>query len=116
MKKEDAYAVALHEKTIQKFIEEKRPPAHLRDEVDLGYSFDNQVVEIFEIRERWDKKSEKVRVPVAKTRWVKSKNLWKIYWMRGSGKWELYKPKEEVKNLAEVFRVISEDKHGCFWG
>ncbi|MFZ5430428.1 MAG: DUF3024 domain-containing protein [Bacteroidota bacterium] len=34
--------------------------------------------------------------PIAKARFIASRNIWKVYWMRASGKWETYKPEPEV--------------------
>ena len=35
------------EKELDKFLTKTRPPAHMRDQLDLGYRIDNQSVEIF---------------------------------------------------------------------
>ena len=104
------------EKQIQKFIDEIRPPAEIRDKVDIGYKFQDNSLEIFEIRPRWDDKKEKIHSPVAKTKFVKSRGVWIVYWMRASGKWERYKPDPEVNELSIFFDVLKTDKHGCFWG
>lgn len=54
--------------------------------------------------------------PLAKARFIKSSKLWKLYWMRASGKWVAYEPQSEVKTTEEMLTIIEEDKHGCFWG
>lgn len=50
MKKEDIALENFHKKIIRGFIEKIRPPAHIRDQVDIDYTFQNRVLEIFEIR------------------------------------------------------------------
>ncbi len=35
---------------LDKFMEAKRPPVHIRKELDFGYNIENQSVELFEIR------------------------------------------------------------------
>ena len=42
--------VSLIDKAIERFMDQRRPPEHIRDELDLGYTYQNQVLEIFEIR------------------------------------------------------------------
>ena len=106
----------IHERIIQQFIQEKRPPEEIRDKLDLGYSFENQVLIIFEIRPNWMNKKEKIQSPFAKSRFIKSRGIWKIYWRRASGKWELYAPNPEVKNISKVLQIIDEDAYGCFKG
>jgi len=104
------------EQEIKKFIDSIRPPTDLRDKLDIGFSFQNNILEIFEIRPRWDDHNIKISSSVAKTQFIKSRNIWKIFWMRANGKWELYPPKPEVGNLSDFFKILQKDQHGCFWG
>jgi len=104
------------ESLIRQFVESKRPPKDLRDKLDIGYTFTNNVLEIFEIRPHWNNPSEKIHSPIAKARYIKSKRIWKLYWMRASGKWEAYEPDFEVKITERLLQIISEDNYGCFWG
>ncbi len=101
---------------IKKLVESMRPPVHIRNELDIGYSFQNNTLELFEIRPRWDKKDELIQSPFAKTKLIKSQGIWKIYWMRASGKWERYGPNSEVKDVSDFFEIVKEDKHTCFFG
>ena len=52
----------------------------------------------------------------AKAKYVISRKLWKLYWMRASGKWELYKPSGEHDWLEGVIETIENDQYGCFFG
>ncbi len=45
--------------------------------------------------------------------YVKSKNLWKLYWKRADLKWHLYESYEDLDDLLEEVRT---DPNGCFWG
>ncbi|MCK4700848.1 MAG: DUF3024 domain-containing protein [Bacteroidales bacterium] len=108
--------IDLIEKQIQQFVNEHRPPVEIRDKLDLGYSYINKTVEIFEIRSRWDNEKIKIKSPVAKTKYVKSRGVWIVYWMRASGKWERYEPNPEINNILEFFEILNKDKYGCFWG
>ncbi|NQT78462.1 MAG: DUF3024 domain-containing protein [Bacteroidetes bacterium] len=98
------------------FMKLRRPQEEIRDQVDLDYRIEGQSVYIFEIRPRWDKPEEKIESPIAKTTFVKAKNHWKIFWMRGNLKWYHYKPFPYVKKIAHFFEVVNKDELHCFWG
>lgn len=75
---------------IEEHLDAMRPPAELRKDIDLGYTFTKQKLELFEIRPRYDDKSIIMHHPFAKAKFIRSQNIWKIYWRRASGKWDLY--------------------------
>ncbi|NLY74895.1 MAG: DUF3024 domain-containing protein [Firmicutes bacterium] len=104
------------QKLADSFLEKRRPPVHLRKELDLGYRIDGNSIVIFEIRPLWNNPEKIIEVPVAKTTYVKKNDVWKIYWQRADLKWHGYKPDPEVKTLDEFFRIVDEDEFGCFWG
>lgn len=70
-----------------------------------------QVSKLFRINEKI-----KIKSPVAKTKYVKSRCVWIVYWMRASGKWERYEPNPEINNISEFFEILEKDEYGCFWG
>ncbi|MEO6549953.1 MAG: DUF3024 domain-containing protein [Ferruginibacter sp.] len=111
-----ALSLSILEYEIKKLTEAMRPPVELRDEVDVGYKFEKNSLEIFEIRPKWDDKSVMQNYPFAKARFIKSKSIWKIYWRRASGNWDLYVPNPEVRQVSDFFKLIDEDKHGVFQG
>ena len=104
------------EKTLDRFIRAHRPPPHIRNELDLGFRLQGQSVELFEVRPVWDNPSQKMESPVAKATYVKTQNLWKIYWMRADLKWHSYPPAPHVLNIDELPALVAEDKHACFFG
>ena len=108
--------ISLLDKSIERFINKRWPPEEIRNQLDLGYTYQNHVIEIFEIRPQFLDKSETVRTPVAKARFVKSQSLWKIYWMRGNGSWVAYDPQSEVKTVDEFLEIVDEDAFACFFG
>lgn len=116
MSQKDASIINFNERLVQRFIDRRRPPEELRDQLDLGFTLENQVLEIFEIRPAWMDENIKTSTPVAKAKYVKSRGVWKIYWQRASGNWESYEPQAEVKGLAEFLEIVEEDAYGCFWG
>ena len=98
------------------FIEKRRPPAHIRDQLDLGYRISGQSLELFEIRPVWNDPREKIEEPVAKATFVKKTNTWKVYWQRQDLRWHRYDPDPEVDTLEEFLAVVTADEYACFWG
>lgn len=104
------------EKLVGAFVESRRPEPHIRSKLDLDFRIDGQSFEIFEIRTRWDNPSEKLEGSIAKATYVKSRKIWKLYWMRADLKWHSYKPFAESESLEKILEVINKDDHACFWG
>lgn len=108
--------INLIEVQIKEFVDSIRPSVEIRDKVNIGYRFEKNTMELFEIRPRLDKQDEKVELPFAKARFYKSQSIWKLYWMRANGRWEFYETGVDVTSIDTVFTIIKEDKHGCFSG
>ncbi|MBI3561853.1 MAG: DUF3024 domain-containing protein [Gammaproteobacteria bacterium] len=94
------------EKLMREYIEKKRPPMHMRKEIDLSFRLKDQSVEIFEIHQLWNDSSKLTEHPVAKATYIKSKKIWKLYWQRADLKWHSYDPVPEVNTLEEFINVI----------
>ena len=105
-----------HTGVVTQFIEGRRPPVHIRDELDVGFRLKGQSVEIFEIRPEWDNPSEKYESPVAKATYVNTQRHWKVFWQRADLKWHGYGPARNVKTLEEFLALVDQDQFGCFWG
>lgn len=103
------------EKALGKFMAKHRPPAHIRNEIDIGSRIEDQSVEIFEIRPQWDNPSKKIEHPIAKATYLKTEKLWKIYWKRSDLKWRSYIPFPTASTLEEFLNAVGEDKHCCFF-
>ncbi|MFT6895726.1 MAG: hypothetical protein ACJA13_000123 [Paraglaciecola sp.] len=103
------------ERELEKFLTEYRPPVHLRNEVDISYRISNQSVEIFEIRPDFRDPKQKIELFVAKATYVKSQNIWKIYWQKSDLKWHKYEPNPTVKLFEEFLSVVGKDQYECFF-
>ncbi len=104
------------EKAASKYMYYNRPPIEIREQLDLGYRIEGQNVYLLEIRPRWNKPDEIMESAIAKTTYIKSRNMWKIYWMRGNLKWYHYEPVPFVKTISDFFDLVATDELGCFWG
>lgn len=104
------------ENAIAAFVAKRRPPVHMRDQVDLSFRFDGRSVEIFEIRPRWDNAARRIEEAVGKARYLKSRDMWLVYWQRADLKWHKYDPMPEVSTIDAFLRLVDEDDYGCFFG
>lgn len=103
------------EKIVSSFIEAHRPDAHMRKKLDLGFRIDGQSIEIFDIRPSWKHPEKLMELPVAKTTYVKSQKVWKIYWIRQDLKWHRYDRLPEVRTIEAFLNELSLDPSACFW-
>ena len=86
---------------------QNRVPERARTQLRYSYRVKGQDVIL---AEEW------LTLDFAKAKYVISRKLWKLYWMRASGKWELYKPSGEHDWLEGVIETIENDQYGCFFG
>lgn len=105
-----------YRKIVSAYVEKRRPPVHLRDQVDLSFRIDNQSIELFEIRSAFNDPQRTVEIPIAKTTWVRTQEVWRIFWQRADMKWHRYTPQPEVKSLEEFIDVVEADEYACFFG
>jgi len=104
------------EKEIEKFLDLRRPPLHIRAQLDFGYRIENQSVELFEVRPDWKNSESKTEIPFAKATYVKKDKIWKIYWQRQDLKWHCYTPAPSVQYFEEFLSIVNEDACACFFG
>jgi len=104
------------DKAIAQFLERRRPPVHIRDQLDIGCRVTGQSVEVFEVRPDWRDKSRTMETPVAKATFVRTRNRWRVFWMRGDLKWHGYEPNPEVHSIEAFLHVVDRDEYCCFFG
>ena len=100
---------------LEDFINLRRPPVEIRDQLDIEYSIKDQSIEMFEIRPQFQTK-EIIHIPIAKATYIRKENKWKIFWQRADLKWHNYEPKKIVNNLSDFIKVVDTDEYHCFWG
>ena len=104
------------EKALTDLMDRRRPPPHIRDQLDLGYKIEGHTIEIFEIRPRWKDAGVRQEYSVAKATFVRTQGIWKVFWMRADLKWHSYEPKAAVNTFKEFLGAVDRDEHGCFFG
>lgn len=99
------------------FMAKRRPPEHLRGEVDLSYRLTGQSLEIFELRPAFHGTPGQMREhPVAKATFVIKHDRWRVYWMRRDLGWHSYQPAPTASSIEAFCKLVHEDRHCCFFG
>jgi hypothetical protein len=104
------------EKLVAEFVSKRRPPPHIRAQLDLAFRISGQSIEIFELRPDWRDKAKTLEQAVAKAAYNKRKLNWKVLWQRADLKWHSYQPSPEVASVEEFLNVVQDDEYGCFFG
>ena len=112
----EQYTYKRIEALTDEFIEKHRPPVHIRQQLDLSFRIDNQSVIIFEIRPQWDNPEKKLEIVIAKSTFIRTKKIWKIFWHRSDMKWHRYDPAPQTERFEEFLQILDKDECGCFWG
>jgi spore coat polysaccharide biosynthesis protein SpsF (cytidylyltransferase family) len=84
--------------------------------LDLNYEIKDQSVILNEIRPAWNNPKEIRTSGYAKATFVKTNNIWKIFWKRADNKWHTYKPKPTVEELKDFLILVDQDEYCCFKG
>lgn len=104
------------EKTVKGYVERRRPPLHVRPQLDTGFRVTGQSVEIFEIRPAWRDPGTLLEHPVARATFIRKQAVWKVFWRRADSKWHGYTPAPTVETIEEFLELLEADQHACFWG
>ena len=94
----------------------RRTRPEIRDQLRLEYSVKRHDIEIYEVRPHWRNPGEEMQTPVAKIKYVRSAEEWRLYWMRQDLKWHFYEPFGKSSNLEELVEVVDRDELCCFFG
>lgn len=98
------------------FWTHRRPALHLRDKLREGQRFTGHAIELFFVRPAYNRPGEQIEESVAKVQYVRTVNVWRLFWKRADGKWHRYTPCPETDSLAAALRTIDEDASSCFFG
>lgn len=101
-------------KEVKQFIDSIRPPEHIRPELDIVYSINEQTIDIGQLRPVWRGNPGETHIlPNARIKYIRSLDRWKLYWMRKDLKWHLYSTELSLSDALEVMRA---DPNCCFFG
>ncbi|MDM1533696.1 DUF3024 domain-containing protein [Myroides marinus] len=109
--------VDFDEERIKQFVESLRSDdPEIRKKLDNDFDKEGNTYILLEVRPDWMDPSIIRRHPFAKFKFIGTQKIWKLYWLRANGKWQLYDPLLEIKDLDQIFEEIKKDPYGCFFG
>ena len=76
----------------------------------------DQAIELYFERPHFRNKDEWIEHAIAKIRYVRTRDVWEIYWQRADLKWHRYPPSPEVPTFSAALEVIHRDECCCFFG
>ena len=105
------------DKLIGGMCRAKSPP-HIADQLRFEYEISGHNAIVWEIRPVYFDPSRETKHGVAKFQYIRSRNTWKLYWMRADLKWHGYDPdpKQKLNELQEQIEEVERDPYGAFFG
>ena len=94
----------------------RRTRPEIRDQLRLEYSVQRHDVDLYEVRPHWKDPGEELQTPIAKFRFVRTVNEWRLYWMRQDLKWHSYEPFPASRSLDNLVDAVDRDEFCCFFG
>jgi hypothetical protein len=88
----------------------------LRDQLEFVMEADTHAVTIQEVRPAFQDPSKRTKHGVARFRYFRSRDEWRLYWMRQDLKRHVYEPAEEIYWLDELVAIVEADDYCCFFG
>ncbi len=86
------------------------------DELRFVYEVEGHVVSVYEERLPWRGDGDWTRSGIARFRFVRSKGVWRLYWMRSDLRWYLYETDEMPSDLDALVAIVEADEFGAFFG
>src|SRR5688500_16863411 len=103
-------------RAVGAFLEKRRPPEEVRPKLDYQAHINGSTVQIIEVRPHWKDKTQFNETPIAQVRWIASRQVWRLFWMRSDLKWHSYPGLPETKTLEEALAEVDQDPSACFFG
>ncbi len=107
---------SIRDQLESEFWAHRRPPLSLREEIREGQRIEGHSIELFLSRPLFQRPGEWGEEGIAKIRYLRSPDVWQLYWGRADLKWHRYAPRPETDSLSDALAEIHRDEHGCFFG
>ena len=98
------------------FLERRRPRAEIRDKLDYRADIVGSDLVIVAVRPAFQEPTRKTDEHIAKLKWVGTRRVWRLFWMRADLKWHSYEPMPEAATVAAGLEEVERDPYGCFFG
>ncbi len=89
---------------------------HVRHLVRIEYGIRGSEVKLFECRRRYDDPSVWTERAVARFNKDEKRDTWGLYHAGRNGKWHLFGPSAEDRDIEKLLAEADRDTTGIFWG
>jgi hypothetical protein len=103
------------DRTVGDLCRRKTRPG-FAEQLRFECEIDGHAVTVWEVRSPWDGVGDHTRMGVARFRFVRSRGVWELYWMRPDLNWHRYDPAEPTPDLAALVAIVEADEYGAFFG
>lgn len=95
-----------------------RVPEHALHQVRIECEVDARDVTIVELRAPWppDSGADWARLPVARLRYLTSRQVWRLYWRDRDERWHEYQQLPFASGVEALLTEIDRDPTAIFWG
>ena len=93
-----------------------RSPSHLSDQLRAVYVVEEDEVTVYEERPHWNNPREWTSSGIAKFKYNRKQNVWKLYSMKQNLKWSPYEPLPESTRIDRLVVEVDKDPNGAFFG
>lgn len=100
---------------LSQFCETRIPP-HVRDQIELGFRFEGNVVYLFERRPNWRGSGEWTSMDIARFRYFVGRGEWVLYWSDRNQIWHRYDLIGDWLPFRRLLKEVDEDPTCIFWG
>lgn len=94
----------------------RRTSPRFKDQFSIEYRVQRHDVTIVERRPHWDGRPGFAESGVAKFKFTRGTEQWRLLWMRADLKWNAYKVEGNKSRLAQLVAEVDRDPWGCFFG
>jgi hypothetical protein len=94
----------------------RRSPPDRRHQLRTVHVVEGHDVTVYEERPSWDNPREWTATGIARFKYNRKLNVWKLYCMRADLKWHLYEPFLESIRIDRLVVEVDRDPHGAFFG
>lgn len=97
-------------------LSEPSPDPGVRARLRIGCRFEGPAVLLYEARPHFEPPHQWREEPVAKFRYVKSRQVWQLFCMHRDLRWHVYHRLPESPDLSSLVAEVEQDPTGIFWG
>ena len=95
---------------------QEKVPAGVRDKVRIECEASGRDLTILEFHAPMEPGEEWIGNPVARLRYMKSRGIWRLYWVDSNDRWHQYPEPEWAHDVRDLLAEIDRDPTALFWG